>query len=54
MRDYMKQIKGKKDAKAGQNVDYQTEVTGQVQSQDLNNQENQTNMGQNQGLMMRP
>lgn len=45
---------GQNDAKAGQNVDYQTEVTGQVQSQDLNNQENQTNMGQNQGLMMRP
>lgn len=41
---------GQNDANAGQNIDDPTEVTGQSQSRDLNNQKSQTNGDWNQGL----
>lgn len=41
---------GQNDANAGQNIDDPTEVTGQGQSRDLNNQKSQTNGDRNQGL----
>lgn len=41
---------GQNNANAGQNIDDPTEVTGQSQSRDLNNQKSQTNGDRNQGL----